>query len=137
MIRSLLTLLVILSAAPAGAQTLDGTWLMFKDPADPLLAGLETGSARLPAEEIAAQRRIVIDGNAATVHAGEATISMTLALEEAEWGADAHVSGLQGTNAPITFLRIELSSPGRGTLTSYTGQIPVESFAVIRVAPQG
>ena len=137
MIRALLIVLAILVAAPAVAQTLDGTWLMFSDPADAELARIESEGAPLPAEQIAAHRRIVFEGDAATVHAGEAMIRMAVTRTQTEWGFDAQVSGLEGTTAPITFLRIELASPDRGTLTSYSGQTPLESFAIIRVQPQG
>ncbi|MGF1623738.1 MAG: hypothetical protein ACFCVH_02550 [Alphaproteobacteria bacterium] len=138
MIRALLAILTILAvSAPAAAQPLDGTWLLFADPADAELARLEAAGGLLPAEQLAAQRRIVFEGSAATVHAGEATIRMTVTPTETEWGVDAQVSGLEGSAAPVTFLRIERISPDRGTLTSYTGQTPLESFAILRVRPQG
>lgn len=137
MARVLVFIAALLAAAPARAQSLDGIWLMFKDPADAELASVEAAGGRLPAADIDQRTRIEFAGDAATVHAGGATIGMTLSVTEAEWGIDAQVSGLTGSAAPITFLRIQRAAPDRATLTSYAGQTPLESFAIIRVRPEG
>lgn len=136
MIRAFLFLVLLVIASPALAQSLDGTWLLFRDPADAELTALEAAGGRLPAEEISLRARIEFAGTAATVHAGGAEVRMTIAPTQTEWGVDAQVSRLEGTAAPITFLRIQRSGPDRATLTSYTGQTPLESFVILRVRPQ-
>jgi hypothetical protein len=138
MVRALAALfLLLVPAAPALAQPLDGTWAMFRDPADAELASIEAAGGRLPADDIDGLTRIEFAAGTATVHAGETTIGMTVTATETEWGYDAQVSGLTGTAAPITFLRVERATPDRATLTTYTGQTPLESFAIVRVVPEG
>lgn len=140
MLRALLAVCFLVLAPVANAvaaQALDGTWLLFSDPADPDLARLTAEGARLPQAEIDAHKRILFSGNEATVLIGESTVTMRLTLTATDWGYDAQVSALDGTEAPITFLRIELGADTGGTLTSYAGQQSLESFAIIRVQAEG
>lgn len=137
--RLLLTIMLLAFATPVVAQSpsLDGIWLLFDDPGDPALAQLTSGDSRLPQDQIDRQRRIEIADGDATVHAAGTTVNMTLSPTLTEWGNDAQVSDLAGTNAPITLLRFELPARDRGTLTSYSGQTALESFAIVRVQPSG
>ena len=140
MFRTLALAIILWTAGLVGTaagQSLDGTWLLYHDPADPALTQVAAAGGRLPQEEIDQRKRIVFDGTQATVHVGETTISMTITPNPASWGVDAQVSDLEGSAAPITFLRIEMGEADRGTLTSYTGQTPLERFAIMRVGPAG
>ena len=129
----LLALLLLARLAAAQPQSLDGTWILFDDAADPELARLVAAGATVPRAQLEATRRIEFSGATATVHAAGAVVTLTLDATPAEWGFDARVTARDGTGAPIDFLRIEFAEPGRATLTSYHGQTVLERFAMLKV----
>ena len=138
MIRSFVSAaILILLAGPASAQSLDGTWLLFDDPVDPDLSRLASAGGRSPAAEIEQIRRLEVTGTVATFRHNDATVTMTVAITPTAWGFDAAISAIEGSNAPITYLRIEIDDNGPGTLTSYSGQVPLEQFAILKAQPDG
>ncbi|MEZ5667219.1 MAG: hypothetical protein R3F55_07270 [Alphaproteobacteria bacterium] len=124
-------------ALPAAAQSLDGTWLLLDRPDDPLAARVTAANGSLPTAELEQQRRIAFDAGTATVIAGESVITLTIAPSRTEWGFDAPVTAIEGSAAPITFLRVEIGDGGIGSLTSFKDQTPLEQFALVRVRPAG
>jgi hypothetical protein len=127
--------LLLLLAAPAAAQqqALDGTWILFDDADDPEIARLAAAGAALPRQQLEATRRIEFAGTTATVHAGGETVTIGFTPTQTEWGIDAQVTTLDGTDAPINFLRIEFGEPGRAKLTSFRNQVALERFAMLKV----
>jgi hypothetical protein len=131
---------LLIAIAPLGValaqsqvQQLNGTWILFDDAEDPELARLAAAGATVPRDQLEATRRIVFDGTTATVHAAGATVTLSFAPTETEWGIDAQVSALDGTGAPINFLRIQFGEPGQATLTTFRNQVELERFAMLKV----